>query len=260
MTNAAQKLNVVFHGMFAFIFWNDHIEVLAPEEDDHMYRAGSWGRERRLREGGVYALDGVTPSKTPIRLDPTKNLVLSRLTNINRDPRILFCSFTFPLPESMTGLRHVKLEPARSLFGGAASKSVSITTLPLIQVFTYQVGDFAKLRFNPLPLWTPTPGPQGIANLHVWGESDSVFTEDDRDHPMRGFEQLTSLFPDLDLQLLYSTGAPMDGSVQVPGMEVWEQATLRERSRLMFGGLMPLSGERGAEVTNCLNALIDNRD
>jgi hypothetical protein len=258
MTGDTQKLNLIFHGMFAFVIWRDHIEVLAPEEEDHVYKAGAWGRERRLRQGGVYTLQGANPGAKRPALNPKENLVLSNLTQIERDPETLFFSVILPFPESMTGLRRVKLDSTRRLFGGAASSTVSATSLPLVQVMTYAIDDVTKLCFPPLPVWLPKPDGHSFLNLHIWAESDSFFTDAERDHPIRGFERLTRLFPGLDLQLLYSTGAPMDGSVQIPGMEVWEQATLRERSRLLFGVPQDPSTARGAEVTNCLTMHVDN--
>ena len=250
----ALKLNVVFHGMFAFIFWRDRVEVLTPPEDDHVYKAGSWGRERRLREGGVYFLRGVTPGTRPT-LDPSANLIVREVNRIERSPEAVFCSFELPLPAGITGLRRLQVDPARRLVGGTAAAAMP-ASLPLVQVFTYSFADAAVISFDPLPVWAPEPDPQGIVNLHVWAESDSVFTEAEHDHPLRGFERLMRIFPGLDLELLYSTGTPMDGSVSVPGMEVWEQATLRERSRLLFGG--PKESGRGAELTNCLGLIVDN--
>ena len=130
----------------------------------------------------------------------------------------------------------------------------------MVQVLTFDFHDVAKLSFDPLPVWSPEPNALGVVNLHVWAESDSVFTEAERDHPIRGFHQLMRIFPGVDLQLLHSAGAPMDSSVAVPGMEVWEQATLRERSRLLFGAPKDPGDGRGAELTNCLSLIIDNEE
>jgi len=256
----SQKLNVVFHGMFAFITWPDGIEVLAPNEEDHVYKAGAWGRERRLCEGCVYTLTGVVPHSNRPELNPSENLVVRNLRQINRDPEVLFCSMRLPFPESLEGLRRVQLHDDRPIFGGAAADQIVASSLPLVPVLTYAVDDLARVAFDPLPMWVAEPGANGIANLHVWAESDCFFTEDERDHPIRGFEQLIRLFPGLDLQLLYSTGAARDAEVPVPGMQDWEQATLRERSRLLYGIPQDPNGGRGAEVTNCLALNVDNSD
>jgi hypothetical protein len=259
MTAPAQRLNLVFHGMFAFVFWRDRLEVLAPQEDDHVYKAGAWGRERRLREGHTYALRGVQPGASPPPIDASGNLIVSRFTTIERDPDVLCCSIQLALPDSMSGLRRVKLHPTQRLFAGAAIGDATPTSVPLIQVLTFNVEDFSGVSLDPLTTWTPKPGRLGSVNLHIWAESDSFFTEEEKDHPIRGFEQLIRLFPGLDLQLLYSTGVPMDPAVDVPGLEVWEQATLRERSKLLFG-VPEDPDERGAEVTNCLSLIVDNSD
>jgi hypothetical protein len=250
---SAYKLNVVFHGMFAFLFRRDRVEVLTPPEDDHVYKAGSWGRERRLREGAVYTLSGVKPGTRP-KLDPRTNLIVSGVNGIECTQDTVFCSFHLPLPLQVTGLRRLKVDS--KLLRGAAAPTLP-ETLPLVQVLTYAFDDAARLRFDPLPVWSPKPDGHGVANLHVWAESDSVFTEEERDHPIRGFERLMRIFPGVDLQLLYSAGAPMDSSVTVQGMEVWEQATLRERSRLLFGAPQEPGDGRGAELTNCLSLMVD---
>ena len=245
--------------MFAFVIWKDRIEVLAPQEEDHVYKAGAWGRERRLREGGVYRLQGVMPGTAPPALNANENLIVSRWTEIERDRELLFCALNLPLPESMTGLRRVKADSSRRLFGGAAAATLSPQTLPLIQVLTYGVEDSAKLRFDPIVPWVPAADAQGVVNLHIWAESECLFTEMERDHPMHGFECMMRLFPGRDLKLSYSPRAAMDGSVELPGMQVWEQATLRERSRLLFGVPEEIGDGRGAEVTNCLALVVDNR-
>jgi hypothetical protein len=256
----AKRLNVVFHGMFAYVIWPDHVEVMAPQEEDHVYKAGAWGRERRLKEGGAYTLEGVRPGTEKLAINPRENLVLSQLRTIDRSVDALFFSLRMPLPHCMTGLRRVRLDPQKQLFRGEAARDLSLTMLPLIQVLTYVVDDFSAVHLDPNHTWRPDPASAGTANLHIWAESDSVFTAQEKDHPIHGFQQLVRLFPGLELQLLYSTGAPPEQPIAVGGMQVWEQATLRERSQLMYG-VPNTSGEddsRGAEITNCLSLIVQN--
>src|SRR5436305_14965226 len=58
-TVGEQQLNIIFHGLFSYIIWSDHLEVLAPQVDEHVYKAGTWGQEMRLKESVMYRLTGV---------------------------------------------------------------------------------------------------------------------------------------------------------------------------------------------------------
>src|SRR5579871_6838528 len=63
---ATNKLNIVFHGTFAFHVLADSsgIDVLIPEVQDHAYYAGPWqtGKLKQLTKGATYQLR--LPNKT----------------------------------------------------------------------------------------------------------------------------------------------------------------------------------------------------
>src|SRR5262245_15427558 len=95
------------HGLFAFVFYDDHIAIITPDVDDHAYKAGAWKKEARLTKGEVYSLVGANdpdhPNPRPA-LDKD-NLFLSGLKNIDLDRS--FCELNVPFPDEFISLRHV---------------------------------------------------------------------------------------------------------------------------------------------------------
>src|SRR5579871_6838679 len=115
------QLNVVFHGLFAYIIGPNGVEVLAPQVDDHVYKAGTWGKEFPLKASVVYELQGVHGEVQPPSVDEQNNLVLKNISNIDRSPARLFCSFMLPLPTKIVGLRTVRSGAGRPIFVGSAA-------------------------------------------------------------------------------------------------------------------------------------------
>lgn len=250
------QLNVVFHGLFAYIINHDHIEVLAPQVDEHAYKAGTWGKEFRLKETAVYQLQGIHAEKNAPPLDVRNNLVLKNITTIDRSPAKLFCSFILPLPKQIVGLRMVQSAPQRPIFLGSAAAQLKTTAVPLIQTFIYQIDDVRRLRLNDSG-WQPEIINQQVVNLHIWAEPDVEMAELSTTHAVQGFSQLLALFPGVDLQLAFSTGAAPDTKTQVLSLNGWEERTLIERYQLLFPPA-PKRKKKGAEIANCIGLVVMN--
>src|ERR1700683_4899632 len=163
------KLNVIFHGLFAFVIWDHCIEVLAPDVADHEYKAGVWKFERRLREGATYHLKGVKkcgqiPSQTP---DTGCNAVLDHFVQVDRQKRKLFCSFVLPFPEDIIHMRPVSCK--EDIFGGTDAGGLP-RTITAAQGFVYSYSDLYKLR---LEEDSPCNTLQWKAELHENIDSDA---------------------------------------------------------------------------------------
>jgi hypothetical protein len=260
-TALAPNLNVIFHGLFAFVVWSDHIEVLAPQVDDHAYKAGSWGNEVRLKEGKIYELTGVRPASAVPAIDPTTNVVLDKVDNIKREQSNLFCSIKFPLPAAIKSLRRLSAADSSKMFGGNAAAHLQCRQVPLLEVFVYPIDSLKNLSLgNDLP-WQPSMNGDKTVNLHVWAEPEAMLSPMPGAHSMKAFNQLMALFPDLDLKLNSSGKAPPEAQTNIRGMSVVEQKTLRERSPVIT--VVPANKAKGpsgggAEVTTCLPLIIRN--
>src|SRR6266853_804392 len=170
--SGAQKLqlNVVVHGLVSYIIWPDHIEVLVPQVDEHVYKAGSWGKELRLKESSVYRLTGVYGASTPPQIDVRNNLVLRKISNIDRSQAKLFCSFNLPLPLEFKALRQARANGP--IVTGRSLPADAPTSLPLVQTLIYRIEDLSNLSLSNNFLWKPEVTAMGTVNLHIWAEPD----------------------------------------------------------------------------------------
>jgi len=86
-------LNVIFHGLFAFLVWNSskYIQAIAPVVSNHSYYAGgkSFASLKALNQGQSYSLNGVKPGGFSPGFDPGKNSVFANIHQI--DYRISYC-------------------------------------------------------------------------------------------------------------------------------------------------------------------------
>lgn len=179
-------LNVLFHGLFAIVVWSDHIEVLAPDVSDHVYKAGTWLHEAPLVASQTYTLTGAAPNPRPT-LDPQNHPTFHNWRNI--DNSIVWCKLTLPFPDSISALRPVVKEDSEDFFTGTQPPSGPLEMLPFVTGLTYTVSGTVAL--DPLPwqpCWCATPQ---SANLHIWAEPDHLV---EAKHAREAFERFRALF------------------------------------------------------------------
>src|SRR5262245_13126458 len=98
-------LNVVLHGMIGIVVGDKDIELLIPQIEDHVFLAGDWREERRLKQGTTYILSGVV-GRGQAQKDLAKGaLTIGGFTDIDRDPAKLFCSIRLPFPHAVHHFR-----------------------------------------------------------------------------------------------------------------------------------------------------------
>src|SRR5882757_8823330 len=103
------EIRIVLHGAFAVILEDSGISLYVPTVRDHAYKAGCWGQELRLEEGGYYSLttgSELCPSKLP-KIDASTNAVLYGKKPELSVQKICFCSFHGPIPNEIHSLRRV---------------------------------------------------------------------------------------------------------------------------------------------------------
>jgi hypothetical protein len=176
--NGRLKLNVLFHGAFAFDQTTQPGRILAliPYMDYHVYRAGSWLAETELRgrtgsKAVIYELLGVIPGCD--KFDPNQNLIVNPQQPGNPQS-FPYATLVFPLPQKITSLLRADIPRSAFTFPQelAASGDQHIST---VQVFTYDFPDenAVMLRADDGDghYWQPVLVDDHI-NLHIFAAED----------------------------------------------------------------------------------------
>jgi hypothetical protein len=177
--NGSKKLNVIFHGAFAFdqTTQPDHILALIPQIEYHVYRAGNWLAETELRGGAdskavEYVLVGVKPGKA--KFDAQTNLIVKPHKS-GKPKASPYATLIFPLPDKITSL--LRAEISRDLFSHNQELELSSNCqhLATVQVFTYEFDDQNKLMLKAKDgnghYWEPVLTGDYI-NLHIFSAED----------------------------------------------------------------------------------------
>jgi hypothetical protein len=246
---SSMRLNLVFHGGFAFVIWPKHIEVLAPNVDEHVYKAGPWKREKRLVEGLTYRLQGVAADFAPT--DPKQSVVVSGFRSIDRGRDKIFCSMILP----RTPIRGLRFTSEGNFFEGKSAHLVRARRIPLIQVLSYALTAPSEFLFGPQPSWkwnTLTSGNALVANLHLWAEPDvEAFSKSNH------LGHLVELFDDLDLRFskaAYTEEVKIQTPTPIKDVPPYETADLIERPIISE---TDFSNDSHYPI-NCIGIVVDN--
>jgi hypothetical protein len=178
-------LHVMFHGTFVFDFHGDYVDVLIPQVEGHVYRAGSWLGETELTCGHShtakpahddahnhdtgperYELEGVEPgSGTTLPLE--HNLMRSSRLRPDVDS-LLHARIRAPLPDRIATPRRGRLPASGFSPQGALPKDYN-GQLGTIQIFTYRFPNDNALRLAchaGHSLWEPAFA-GGAVTLHI---------------------------------------------------------------------------------------------
>ena len=252
-----QQLNVIFHGLFAYVLDDLHVNVIAPNIREHHYLAGEWMQETRLEAGISYALHGVSGAFTMPQPDRGLNAVVPGFTKIDRAPDKVFCSFCLPFP---CYLYHLRVVPAPdptnpAFFSGSDAPNPAPGSLAMIQVFNYTFKDASRVRLYPSVPWVPTTqrfSSASYTNLHIWAEP---ICNMDINHVIPAFETLASVFSGLDLHVDQGAKSKPDSDpTAAPGVSGYETKTLGERCPMAR-----TSRDSGAtDPRNCHGLFVNN--
>jgi hypothetical protein len=195
-TAGPAKLNLIFHGLFAFIIWRNpkYIQAIAPIVDDHSYMAGgkALASLMQLAKGQTYELKGVNDGQMSPGFDETRNSVFQKINDI--DMRQSYCQINLPFPDAVTGLRAVPKQGGCEFYKAAPKLKHKPNELPLIHAFSYTLSSAEKPSIDGLSSVYMDQTALSY-NLHLRAEPKSeVFA-------MTGFDSLNKLFPELKAQL-----------------------------------------------------------
>jgi hypothetical protein len=210
---------------------SDSVEVLLPQVSDHEYLVGTLDLQRsapfesllplKVLTQESYRLASVAGRETdPPQFDPEVNGVISGVHTINRDPKILRCSFSLPVPDAILAMRQV---PEFGCAGGFfAGRDVGLLVqkphaLSLVQVLVYRRFVYDNLRLEPSVGWRPQLNSTNAVNLHLFAEPRVEIRQEE--HSSNAFDRLIALFPEIqDLHLACPLGEP---SREQTGLPPW---------------------------------------
>lgn len=190
-------LNVIFHGPFLFIFYQERIVALTPESEEHSYGAGNW-LEEKLCSKGMYYLTGIKTTQTAFNVDPYSHVIIPAV-NAGMDMGAVPCyGFVLPPASGMRAIASVEIGSHKIFEGGYASE-IKATKLGTAHVLTYKICDDDSPQLEDLQ-WLPTPSKYcgSVINLHVYAESSF---RRDPDHPVRDFRKALKMLPKISLGL-----------------------------------------------------------
>lgn len=248
-TNGEGILNVVLHGMVGIVVEKDHVRVLMPQTDDHVFLAGAWRSERRLKQGIDYRLSGVAAGNAGA--DIARRAIAVRGFPVVDTSELLFCSIRLPIPGEVRNVRIV--QRGKLIFTGkTAGQLAGLKEFALIPILRYRYADLKALNLGPLR-WHPEPK-EGIVNLHIFGEplTEEIFghQHNGQSHLQEAFVNMVKLFKGMDLTIT-GHGDPDDGEpIQGIGLPDTEQVMLVERTADCQSGRL--------DASNCPPFVVDN--
>jgi hypothetical protein len=169
------ELNVLFHGVFVFMYDKNDPHVLtiyAPNVDGHIYEAGNWGQEddNPMAQGKIYELKG--PFTPPECAPPTTKETKYPVIICENDPASSskwFSKIRVPMPQRIVPLRSLHREIGFGEFFKGSYAPKHLQHLPLCYALVYK---YKAKTVRPYLDGTHWRAPQhpGPANLHVRAE------------------------------------------------------------------------------------------
>lgn len=234
-------LNVILHGLFLLDFRQTYIKLLAPDVCGHIYRAGNWDKNY------IYEL-----GREPCRLKGLKNIpsrfdIRNDFLLIVRKKDIQYPGFQInefrsrinidlPFPNE---IRPLRVQKGCVHFAGKDGGLFKAMGMSLCPVLIYRgATPNLKLGDSKWQYWM-NDDKSNSANLHIWAEPEE---RTDPEHAEMGYEELRKLTcPELDFSLTADASPPIDCSVDLPGVEAYEEQGWAEWS----------SGAEGTRPVNC---------
>jgi hypothetical protein len=207
-------LNVIFHGMFAFVPDKSGITAVVPDLGvEHVYFAGAWRRESPLVRGRKHELH-LTGAKAmpPISLHEHVVIHCEKVKpNLGRS----YCIVRLPFPHQIAGVRHA---PTGSFMFTGRHKP-SCERVPTLETFIYEDA-LADASFTPRNSWVPG------ANLHLFADPSGAAGRPN----LARMRQCVLPEPDFDVTAV-ETGYDLPLMEEIDGIPAEETTDLRGRTQ-----------------------------
>lgn len=283
------NVNLVFHGVYAFVLNHDDIDVLIPYFAPHQYLFGSWASDQRLPDleplpkafMKIEGLNGVAGCRPKYDFDPKVNVTAHNLVEESPESENKFAALKLPVyPTSVHHFRlyqHPDGPSATFPFHGVHGSGNKLNKLAGPTVLTYSADDpdEVEIQFQILDRYKPLKFARHIAedtlNVHFFSEGDEHELPRGRG-PERDIEagahfgqmwpRLTSMIAQLDITLkelspfVLGDAPTPPQDTYITGLPRTQLAELDELGRIGRAEEVVFGGQSDC---NTGHALIDNR-
>ena len=209
---ASPSLNLVFHGLWAFICWPDFIQAVAPCRKEHSYTAGKrvyvmTGDDVELKQGMSYMLQGAGDGsqRTPLLTPFDSNCSAIFEGKKDMDLRHAYCSVLLPLPDGVYTPWTVTQTPGKPFYVGISTPIQQPSALPVSHVLTYTNYTQGAAALYPQNVTLPYDAPNNdasLTNIHfraeeMGGSPKPCYCPTGPTQPYPAFEQFNLLFTKL---------------------------------------------------------------
>jgi hypothetical protein len=166
----AYILNIIFHGPFCFIRYDDHIEALTPAAMGHVYGVGTFRKEYSMSNGAYYLI-GVDNQTLTQDVNNKTALIFPKGIIKDIDPQnVAYCKVVIPTSAKIAPLGLFKPPQQPPMFVGTnAVYGNGVEKFGSCHVFTYYNVYKDKVSLSET-LWYPEPIGDYI-NLHIFATS-----------------------------------------------------------------------------------------
>lgn len=231
------QLNVVFHGLWAYVVGEEGIDAYTVQDPDHVFLAGNWLDEQPI-PAGDYELLGVEEGSASVFSDQENPVVRAK---INMDDSATHCSISLPLPREIHSKRKFPTA-GLAVFEGADAAGINPAEIAMVHVLVYDFEDPGSLEIDRLD-WQPVMNPdERTVNLHLFAQEPSKVAAD---HYIHAYRKLAGSFG-LDISPISTSNVPVDNPTGIDGLPPEQEGDLIERD---------LSAQ-GVSGGNCENLVI----
>jgi len=251
-----KTLNLIIHGLCAFVEQDHHVDIIFPAMPEHTFAAGSWRREMMLDQGETYRLFGVR-GENELPDECGECVISQKKSGISLiDPEgDTFCTVRVPMPKEMRPVRSMVKEGdiALDFFVGEAVNQNKLhpSRIPIVYGLRYKIDNLSEVSLG--EFWSPdlSEEPKKSINLHIWAEPACNIQ---RNHVSEGFRSLVGMLPELDLAIhpRWDVDLP-DTTIPAfpPDLSENEKELLRQRCQIE-----PPGGLLVTKLRNCLSIVV----
>lgn len=232
-------LNVILHGLFVVDFTDTSIDLLAPNVNDHIYKAGGFSRDNicDLKDTPCQLTTGSSFGQPSLEKEGlttiNKQQVIGDIPGFSINSTKSRIHVELPFPAEIHPLRVLK---GSDLYAGQHRKYIEVRGLSLCPVLIYPCLDPTKISLSNTT-WHPYPNRYNTINLHFWAEPPQRV---DHRHLRHAYKKMQDIVP-LDFILIADDTPPIDNKTLVFGVHPAEEQGWSEW----------VSGGEGTRPENC---------
>jgi hypothetical protein len=186
--------NVLIHGLWAIVVWQDHLELLAPVvrgSVNHVYRVGTLDWSMGAPKVKTVDVDSGSYQVQFLRTGPSKAFSETQFAVVQGTKdfnwQMVKWRVLLPLPTDICPLFLVSDPAGQPIVSGGSFSAPPPTHMPLTILLVYSTSD-KSISMQPGAIWSSDVS-QAPVNLHLWAEPAN---EPDAHHASQAFKALCS--------------------------------------------------------------------